>query len=182
MTVAPEVRIDGALVRLRSPSAADAVRFARWYNDPDVLHWLHMSEGAHSTEEAELARINVSAEDPATVLWVIETPEGRAIGNLSLQQIDAVHGRAWLGICIGERDCWSHGYGTEAIHLLLRFAFENLGLRRIQLITDADNDRGIRCYEKAGFTREALLREHRLRYGEPLDMIQMAILANEHGA
>jgi len=179
MTVAPEVRLEGALVRLRAPSPADAAHFARWYSDPEVVYWLHMSEGPSSTEESERARIAAAAEDAAQVLWIVETSRGRAIGNVSLLQIDPVHGRAWLGICIGEKDCWSQGYGAEAIRLLLRFAFESLELRRIQLITDIDNDRGIRCYEKCGFVREAVLREHRLRHGKPLDMLQMAILKRE---
>jgi RimJ/RimL family protein N-acetyltransferase len=138
-----------------------------------------MSEGPPATDETERARIAAAADDPSQLLWVIETSSGRVIGNVGLLQIDPVHGRAWLGVCIGEKDCWSAGYGTEAIRLLLRYAFDNLGLRRIQLITDADNDRGLRCYEKCGFVREALLREHRLRHGKPLDMIQMAVLKSE---
>lgn len=179
MTVAPEVRIEGALVRLRPPSAADATHFVRWYSDPEVMYWLHMSEGEPATDESERARMAAAMEDGTQVLWIIETNQGRAIGNVGLLQIDPVHRRAWLGICIGEKDCWSAGYGADAIRLLLHYAFENLGLRRVQLITDVDNDRGIRCYEKCGFYREALLREHRLRHGKPLDMLQMAVLRSE---
>jgi RimJ/RimL family protein N-acetyltransferase len=52
-------------------------------------------------------------------------------------------------------------------------------LRRVTLITDADNERGIRCYEKCGFVKEGVLRGHRLRHGEPLDMLAMAVLAEE---
>lgn len=178
MTIAPEVRLDSALVRLRPAALSDVPHFVRWYSDPEVLHWLHMSEGPAATEESERARIAAAAEDPSQVLWVIETRRARAIGNLGLQQIDPVHRRAWLGICIGERDAWSQGYGSAAIRLLLRYAFESPGLRRIQLIADADNARGIRCYEKCGFYQEALLRAHRLRYGEPLDMVQMAAMAD----
>jgi RimJ/RimL family protein N-acetyltransferase len=54
-----------------------------------------------------------------------------------------------------------------------------MGLRRIGLITDADNLRGVRCYEKAGFVREGLLRAHRLRYGQPIDMLTMAVLKED---
>ena len=54
-----------------------------------------------------------------------------------------------------------------------------MGLRRVQLITDEDNARGIRCYEKCGFVREGLLRAHRLRYGKPLNMVIMGVLKEE---
>ncbi len=179
MTAAPEVRIAGARCRLRPPSEADARHFVRWYSDPEVLYWLHMTEGPPSTEASERERINSANSDPSQILWIIETNRARPIGNVALLQIDLVHGRAWLGITIGEKDAWSQGYGTEAIRLLLQYAFESLGLRRVQLITDVDNERGIRCYEKAGFYRETLLREHRLRYGKPLDMVQMAVLKGD---
>ena len=57
--------------------------------------------------------------------------------------------------------------------------FEELGLRRVDLHTDADNARGIRCYEKCGFVREGVMRERRVRYGKPLDMVLMAVLRDE---
>jgi RimJ/RimL family protein N-acetyltransferase len=44
---------------------------------------------------------------------------------------------------------------------------------------DADNQRAIRCFEHCGFSREGLLREHRLRGGQPIDMIAMAVLRHE---
>jgi RimJ/RimL family protein N-acetyltransferase len=112
-------------------------------------------------------------------MWVIETLDGVAIGIIGLQSIDDVHGRAELGISIGEKAYWSRGYGTDAICALLRYAFGALSLRRVELITDIDNERGIRCYEKCGFVREGILRAHRLRYGEPLDMVLMAVLAGD---
>src|SRR2546422_491111 len=47
------------------------------------------------------------------------------------------------------------------------------------LHSDADNARGIRGYEKCGFVREGVMRESRLRYGKPLDMLLMAVLRDE---
>jgi RimJ/RimL family protein N-acetyltransferase len=113
------------------------------------------------------------------IAWVIETADGAPIGTLRLLEIDPHHGRAELAITIGETAFWGRGLGTDAIRQALRHAFHDLSLRRVSLITDADNDRGIRCYEKAGFAREGLLRAHRLRYGEPIDMLSMAVLRED---
>src|SRR5438093_1064317 len=113
------------------------------------------------------------------LVWLIETLDGRPVGHLGLLQVDPHHKRAELAISIGEKDCWSRGYGTDAIRTVLRHGFEDLGLRRVDLHTDADNARGIRCYEKCGFVREGLMRESRLRYGKPLDMVLMAVLRDE---
>ena len=128
------------------------------------------------TLESERERFEKASDDPALVVWVIETLDGRPIGNVGLQGIDRHHGRAELGISIGEKECWGHGCGTDAVRQVLRYAFQELGLRRVDLITDEDNQRGIRCYEKCGFVREGLLRDHRLRHGQPLNMFVMGVL------
>jgi RimJ/RimL family protein N-acetyltransferase len=179
MTTAPDVGLQGVLVRLRPRTRSDVRLMVRWYGDPEVRHWLHLSETPLPTHESEQARFNATEEDLTRMSWIIETLGGDPIGNMSLIGIDQAHGRAELGIGIGEKDYWGRGYGTDAIQVLLRFAFRNLALRRVTLVTDIDNERGIRCYEKAGFRREGVLRGHRLRYGQPLDMVAMAALRED---
>ena len=117
--------------------------------------------------------------DPWRLVWCIETEDGQPIGNLGLHAIDETHGRATLGIAIGEKDHWGRGYGTDAIRQVLGYAFRELGLRRVDLHVDEDNVRGIRCYEKCGFVREGLLRGHRLRLGEPVNCVVMAVLRED---
>jgi RimJ/RimL family protein N-acetyltransferase len=155
----------------------------RWNADAEVRHWLHRSEDGpeYRTRPALEQRIRSVLTDPTEVRFVIETETGVLIGELGLIGIHP-HGRAELSILLGERDYWSRGYGTDAIRCLLDFAFRALDLRRVTLIADADNLRGIRCYEKAGFRHEGVLRAHRVRYGKPLDMVAMAVLREEFQA
>lgn len=171
--------LEGTVVRLRPQERSDAALFVRWWNDPDVLHWLHLSEGPTVTQESWLKAHEARREDKGWALWIIETKGGVPIGQVGLHAIDPIHFRCSLHISIGEKDCWGRGYGTEAIQLVLRHAFETLQMRRVDLITDIDNDRGIRCYEKCGFVPEGVLRAHRLRYGKPLDMVTMAVLRED---
>jgi RimJ/RimL family protein N-acetyltransferase len=110
---------------------------------------------------------------------MIEAVDGETIGMVRLVDVDRDCGRAELAIVIGEKEYWGAGYGTEAIALVLRHGFGELGLRRVWLITDADNERGLRCYQKCGFRVEGTLRGHRTRYGEPLDMLVMGVLAED---
>ncbi len=151
----------------------------RWFNDPDVRYWLSMSDEPEMTMESEREWYEEMRGDPARLIWCMEAGEGGLIGNLGLHDIDEVHGRATLGICIGEKDCWGQGHGSDAVRQVLRYAFEDLGLRRVDLQVDEDNARGIRCYEKCGFTREGLLRAHRVRRGQPVNAVVMAILRDE---
>jgi RimJ/RimL family protein N-acetyltransferase len=182
MTLPPERDIEGGTVRLRPFTDAGVLLTHRWLNDRDVVHWLHLSE--ESPER--LAGIDFHAErwrrrraDPAARSWIIETPGGEPVGSAGLEGIHATHLRAELWIVIGDTQRWGGGLGTDAVRALLGFAFGEMGLRRVWLITDADNARAIRCFEKSGFVREGLLRSHRLRYGKPIDMLTMAVLREE---
>ena len=173
-----EAVLEATTVRLRPLAERDVPLLLRWSNDPEVRHWLHRSESPPATLELAQALVEEMRRDPRTLAWCIEAG-GRTIGDVRLIEIDTAHGRAELGIAIGEKDCWGRGYGTDAIRRVLRHAFGELGLRRVWLITDADNARGIRCYKKCGFVWEGVLRGHRLRYGRPLDMIAMGVLREE---
>ncbi len=171
--------LEGEKVRLRPGEERDLPLFVRWFDDPEVRHWLHLSELPEPTLDSEWESYERRREESDLVGWTIETVRGRPIGRIGLLRIEGVHGRAELGVSIGDKGYWGQGYGTEAIQLALRHAFEELGLRRVTLITDSDNERGLRCYEKCGFVREGLLHGHRLRYGRPLDMVVMGVLREE---
>lgn len=174
--------LPGRRVRLVPQRLEHAEVLARWNADPDVRHWLHRSEDPpEALGRSEMAKLVAQGlADPSEVRFMIEVDE-RSIGEVRLREIHPC-GRAELAILIGEPACWGRGYGGDAIEALLRFAFGELGLRRITLITDADNERGIRCYARCGFRHEGLLRAHRLRYGQPLDMLAMAVLREEFEA
>ena len=169
----------GDNVRLRAVEEGDLPLLVRWINDPDVRHWLHHSDRPDATVESVRGRFGLTVERFPNLVWMIETIEERPVGHVGLLQVDPHHKRAELAISIGEKECWSRGYGTDAIRTVLRHGFEDLGLRRVDLHTDADNARGIRCYEKCGFVREGVMRKRRLRYGKPLDMVLMAVLRDE---
>jgi len=181
VTFPPISTLDGPLVSLRPATPADVEYLVRWFNDPDVLHWLHLSEMPRPTLESESARLESHLRDPYRRSWMIDNHQGQPIGNVGLAAIDDVHFRAELYISVGERAYWSGGYGTDAIRLVLRCAFEELGLNRVFLIADADNPRAIRCYQKCGFVQEGVLRGHRLRFGEPIDMVMMSVLKGDLG-
>ncbi len=84
-----------------------------------------------------------------------------------------------MGIGIGERDYWGRGYGTDAMQVLLRYAFDELNLHRVSLGVFEYNTRAIRAYEKAGFVVEGRGPQELHRDGRRWDMIFMGILREE---
>lgn len=172
-----ELVLRGERTRLRPLLDSDVAPLTTWLNDPDVRYWLHHSDREDATEDD--FREVYMAPDRRQLVFAIEAEDGSLIGVTRLIDIDRTHGRGEIAIIIGDKTAWSRGYGTDVLRAFLRHTFEAMGLRRVQLITDADNARGIRCYEKAGFVHEGRLRQHRVRYGEPIDMVVMSVLRKE---
>jgi RimJ/RimL family protein N-acetyltransferase len=171
--------LEGDKVRLRPVEEGDLAHLVTWLSDMEVRRWLAMSEAPPPTLESEQEWYQQRKQDPTCVLWSIESEGGRLVGDVGLGLIDKTHRRAEVGIFIGDKSFWGRGLGADAISRVLRYAFDELGLRRVQLYVDEDNLRAIRCYKKCGFVREGLLRSYRLREGKPVNEILMAALREE---
>jgi RimJ/RimL family protein N-acetyltransferase len=103
----------------------------------------------------------------------------KLIGSCQLYSINYIHRTAELQIRIGEVAERGHGYGTEAIHILLDFAFKDLNLNRVYLQVFASNEAATRAYEKAGFVHEGVLRHHAHIDGDYVDVNVMGVLREE---
>ncbi len=101
------------------------------------------------------------------------------IGEIDLSGINWASGESIVGIGIGDRNDWGKGYGTDAMRVILRFAFEELNLHRVFLNTFEYNPRALRAYEKCGFKHEGRVRGMLNRDGKRWDVIYMGILREE---
>lgn len=114
------------------------------------------------------------------VLLMIHTLEDdKVIGFVELAGFDWSARNAWVAIGIGEREYRGKGYGTEAMQLMLRYAFEALNLHRINLTVFSYNQRAIRSYEKSGFHYEGTQREVIFKEDQRWDIIDMGILCSD---
>jgi RimJ/RimL family protein N-acetyltransferase len=112
--------------------------------------------------------------------FIIQTLEdGKEIGLIELQNIDWPSGDAFIGIGLGVRETWGQGYGTDAMNILLGYAFREVGLKRVSLTVFEYNPRAVRSYEKAGFQHEGRLRQALNRDGRRWDILFMGILREE---
>jgi RimJ/RimL family protein N-acetyltransferase len=105
--------------------------------------------------------------------------EDKLIGMIDLSGFDWPGRNAWVGIGLGEREYWGKGYGTDTMNVLLRFAFHELNLHRVNLNVFEYNPRAIRCYEKVGFKHEGRMRACLNRDGRRWDLVYMGILRSE---
>lgn len=104
---------------------------------------------------------------------------GEMIGDIAMLDIDHHNRNAVVRIAIFEENFCGNGYGTEAMHLLLKHGFEIENLHRIGLDVFSYNSRAIKTYEKLGFKREGVIRDELFLNGEYHDSILMGILEDE---
>ena len=172
--------IEGSIVNLRAPEMSDLERNHRWVNDREVTRFLVLRYPMSLAAEEEWMRGRagkmMSYDDP---FFAIETKEGRHIGNTNLFNVQVENASAELGIMIGEKDCWSKGYGADALRTLLTFGFDEMNLHRISLNVYAFNERGIACYHKVGFVDEGRMRERIYTEGAYHDLLWMSVLRRE---
>ncbi len=105
--------------------------------------------------------------------------DGRLVGMARIFWIDFHNGKGVMDMGVGDESDRLHGYGTEALDLLLNFAFSELNLHRISAWTIADNHTFIHIASKAGFKEEALQKEASFHNGHYVDGILMGILRSE---
>ena len=111
-------------------------------------------------------------------IYAIEV-EGDHVGNIGLHGIDRGNRKASIGIVIGEKGRWSKGYGTDAMMTVLRYAFRDLHLHKVNLDVIDYNERAIHVYAKCGFVREGVRREELWKRGRFVDLVRMSMLEHE---
>lgn len=113
----------------------------------------------------------------ATVARGVETAESTLVGAVGLA-IEARHRSAMLGYWIGI-PYWGRGYCTEAAAEVVRYGFEELGLRRIHSNHFASNPASGKVMQKLGMVYEGTRREHFEKWGRYEDSVEYGLLARE---
>jgi RimJ/RimL family protein N-acetyltransferase len=176
---ARNTKIEGETVELRRHARANYGLYAAWYGDPEIWHltsWapspLNRSAVEKLFEDREL-----SPMDDSFAIHVKD--EDEPVGVISLMNISEANESAELSVIVGHPDDRHRGYGTEAIELLLRYAFEELGLNRVALSAFDFNGEAIAAYEKLGFAVEGRYRQAIKRDSRFHDAILMSIMKGE---
>jgi RimJ/RimL family protein N-acetyltransferase len=173
------IKLEGETVELRRHERANYTLYAEWYGDPEIWHltsWapspLNRSAVEKLFEDRELSPVDDS-------FAIHLEGEDEPVGVISLMNISDANESAELSVIVGHPDDRHQGYGTEAIGLLLRYAFEELQLNRVGLSAFDFNGEAISAYEKLGFVEEGRYRQAIKRNSSFHDAILMSILKDE---
>ena len=174
---------EGKLVSLVMVDYAEmACCFHTWRKDSEYMRLLDMGPATpYSLKKIEeWVKKDVEESNNTGVFFMIQDKATqRLIGEIGLGGTRWTHGDTYVGIGIGERELWGKGYGTDAMRVIVRYAFTELNLHRVTLDVFAYNPRAIRSYEKVGFKVEGRHRGALNREGRRWDEVFMAILKSD---
>jgi RimJ/RimL family protein N-acetyltransferase len=147
-----------------------------WFNDPEIITTLKLNLGVTRRQEEQFFE-RLEAPADSAFHWAILDPSEQHVGFISLHEINWRHRWATGGLVIGERSAWGHGYATDAVSVRTGFAFDEVGLHRIEGHTM--NPAMKRVYEKCGYRPEGVARRKFWRGGRWRDAELFAILAED---
>ena len=156
----------------------DLPLWEKWDHDSDYQRQLNLMPAKQMS--ATSMKEWFEKDTPEGALFSIhEKNEGKIIGFVELDGYEWSARTAWVGIAIGEEDFRGKGYGTDAMNLLLKFAFRGLNMHRVNLSVFEFNKRAIRSYEKCGFKYEGTSREQIYKEDKRWDVYNMGILQSD---
>lgn len=174
--------IENSKIYLRKMEYADTENIIKWRNSDFVRE--HFIYQALFTKESHERWIKTMVETGKVDQLIICVKDDSSmadmpIGSVYIRDIDLVHKKAEYGIFIGEENARGKGYGSMAASLMIEYCFKQLKLHKLFLRVFADNEQAIRSYEKAGFVKEAYLKDDVRIQGKYRDIVLMGILNTE---
>jgi len=176
----PPITLDLGEYVLRALQSSDISAWYAYLSDPEVTRltsYIIESDKAVSTMVEEY--IAGYAQKTST-RWAIARKDSDAlIGTCGYYWWNASHSVAELGYDLA-RSYWGKGVMSRAVQASTNWAFETLGINRIQATVMVDNFGSARVLEKNGFLREGTLREYKICRGQPRDFWMFALLRKDY--
>jgi ribosomal-protein-serine acetyltransferase len=169
------------LIRPYQERDVDALYEAVRESIPKVSRWLPWCHQNYSIEES---RDFISSRELASQggewysFGIFEIDGGKFLGGVGINFINRIHQYANLGYWV-RTSAAGHGVATRATRLAARFAFDQLGLQRIEIVAGVDNLSSQRVAEKAGAKREAVLRNRLLFRGQSFDAVLFSLVPED---
>jgi len=162
----------------------DAEIESKWTHDPGYLRLISaepvrpLSPGQIKKKYEELEKETEKYRNGFNFAIRLRADD-RLIGFARLMHIEWTHGSGSLEIGLGAPNDRDHGYGAEALNLILRYAFDELNLYRLSAGTFEYNSAAIRFFERAGFVVEVRRRQAIQRDGRRWAAILLGLLRDE---
>ena len=172
--------IKGKKVILRGIEHRDLELLNKWSNEPEITYMLGGWHFPSSLADQEIW-FNSLAKDDLNKRFAIETPDAGMIGMSNLVHINWKDRNAFHGLMIGEKNARKKGYGEDTVMAISRYAFEELGMHRMDTTIISYNDPSIALYtNKCGWKTEGVKKEYYFRKNKWWDQLILGITRDEY--
>lgn len=171
--------LEGERIFLTPTTMDDFDTHYRWDHDRQLVflddNYFRPKSYSKAKEDFE-KRLN---DDCNASFMIISKDNQNTMGLVEIYSINDYERRGYWGIILTQ-EYWNQGYGSEAARLLLKYAFEELCLRRLKSYTHNGNPASMQFQEKLGFVKEGVLRKEYFFEGEYYDGIDYGMLKEEY--
>lgn len=178
---AEPLTLEGSIVRLEPLAIEHVAALCEVGLDPELWRWTisDVRTPADMRRYVENA-LALRAGGTGYPFVTIERASGRVIGSTRYHAIEPAHRRVEIGYTFVARAWQRTALNSEAKYLMLRHAFESLGMHRVEFKTDVLNERSRKALLGIGATEEGVLRAHAVtESGRIRDTIYFSVLAPE---
>ena len=157
---------------------------SRWTHDSEFMRLMEVSparpmSAAMIRKQYEKLEKQIEENKNLYHFMIRAKADDRLIGKATVQWIEWANGNGFLRLGIGSAEDRGKGYGTQALSMLLRFAFAELNLFRVSAIVAEYNTGAVALLEKFGFVQEVCRRQSLERDGRRWDLYVFGLLNNE---
>lgn len=164
---------------LRPWRDSDAAAVTAACQDPEIARWTRVPDNYSEADARAFLLYRYDALLAGTTApFAIVSSTDELLGSVSLLRLDWQHLRGEVGYWLAH-EARRRGHATRALRLICAWGFDALGLERIELLAATGNRPSQRVAERAGFTREAVLRSYFRAKDGYLDMVAYGLLAGE---
>ena len=157
---------------------------SKWTHDSDFMRMMETTparpmSAAMVRKQYEKLEKQIEEKKNLFHFMIRAKADDRLIGNAAVHWIEWTNGNGFLRLGIGAAEDRRKGYGTQALHMLLRFAFAELNLFRVSAMVPEYNEAAIALLKKFGFVQEVCRRKALERDGRRWDLYLFGLLSDE---
>lgn len=181
MTAIEAGQLAGNVIRLAPLTEEHKPELMKLLHHPLIWEytWRQISTEEEAGQLVDTALANQAAGKDIPYVMVEQT-SGRIVGTTRLMHLDRRHLNAEIGCTWISPEHWRTAVNTESKLLLLQYAFEVLGLIRVDFSIVSHNLRSQQAIERIGAVREGVLRKHRITaHGTVMDNVLYSIIDEE---
>lgn len=166
------------MIYIRILEETDIPTTTKWMNDVEISDIMGYLPTFNLYQQLEWFR-RIGSDNTRYIFAICNSADNEHIGNVGLGNIDYISRHCMFNIFIYNLKDRHRGIGVEATELALEFAFNKLNMNKVYLRTSEKFAGAIRLYEKLGFIKEGVMRQHYYSNGEYQDKIMYSMLKSE---